>query len=189
MAEEPGEQRGPWRVLGTREVYKNAWVRVREDQVLRPDGKPGIYGVIETQPAVAVVALTEDERVYLVGQYRYPTATYGWEVISGFAEKGEDPLEAARRELREEAGLAAAEWTPLGTGEISNSVTDQTGFVFLARGLTHVPGTPDGTKAITLKLVPVQQALRMAQSSEIVQAFSLAALYRAWHHLKDDLND
>src|SRR5439155_7079061 len=103
---EQGDRRGPWQVLGSRQVYENAWIRVREDDVIRPDGQPGIYGVVEFQGlAVAIIALTEDEQVYLVGQYRYPTDTYSWEVVEGTSEAGEEPLAAAKRELSEETGL------------------------------------------------------------------------------------
>ena len=108
------QERGPWRVLGTREVYLNPWIRVREDKVLRPDGEPGIYSVVEFQPAVGIIALTNDEQIYLVGQYRYPTGTCSWEFISGYCEPGEELLVAARRELSEETGLTATRWTALG---------------------------------------------------------------------------
>jgi 8-oxo-dGTP pyrophosphatase MutT (NUDIX family) len=183
----PGQTRGPWRVLETREIYRNPWIRVREDRVVRPDGNPGIYGVVEFEPAVGVVALTEDEQVYLVGQYRYATEGYSWEVVTGYADPGEDPLASAQRELREEAGLTASDWTPLGHMEISNSVTDQIGFLYLARGLTIGEPTPDGTEELSLRILPLAEALRMAQTSEVVQAFSVAALYRAWHYLRGDL--
>lgn len=183
----PGDVCGPWRVLGTREVYKNAWIRVREDQVLRPDAAPGIYGVVEFEPAVGVVALTEDQQVFLVGQYRYATQRYSWEIVSGYADAGEDVLDAAKRELCEEAGLTASDWLLLGTAEISNSVTDQIGFIFLARGLTAVEATPDGTEELALEVVPLIEAVRRAQSGEIRQTFSVASLFRAWHYLRGDL--
>src|SRR5262249_45758250 len=96
-------RRGPWVVTGTREVYQNPWIRVREDQVIRPNGAPGIYGVVESTPAVGVVAVTTDERVYLVGQYRYTVEEYSWEIITGYSAAGEDLLAGAARELREEA--------------------------------------------------------------------------------------
>src|SRR5205085_1690176 len=143
VSEGMSSQRGPWRVLGTRPIYENPWIRVREDRVIRPDGQPGIYSVVEFQPAVGIVALTENEQIYLVGQYRYPTETYSWEFVSGYCEPGEDLLEAAKRELREEAGLTATEWTALGHSEISNSSTDQVGYIYLARGLTAGEPHPD----------------------------------------------
>src|SRR3712207_1206300 len=77
-------QRGPWRVLSSRLVYENPWIHVREDQVLRPDGSPGIYGVVEMSAAVGVVALGAGQRAYLVGQYRYATDRDSWEIVAGF---------------------------------------------------------------------------------------------------------
>ena len=185
----PGQDRGPWRVIETREVYQNHWIRVREDSALRPDGSPGIYGVVECEPAVAVVAVGDDGRVHLVGQYRYATDAYSWEVVSGYAESGEDLLEAARRELREEAGLTASDWTRLGTAEISNSVTDQIAFIFLARGLTAADAAPDATEDLELRTVLLSEALRMAHEGEISQSVSALAIYRAWHHLNGAASD
>ena len=177
------QRRGPWQILGTREVYRNPWIRVREDQVIRPDGSPGIYGVVEFTPAVGVVAIRPDESVYLVGQYRYPTDCYSWEIITGYSDAGEDVLAAAQRELREEAGLTAGRWTPLGECHISNSVTDQLGYLFLAQDLVEGEAMPDATEQLAVKTVPLAEALSMAQDSEIAQAFSLVGVYRAWHHL------
>jgi 8-oxo-dGTP pyrophosphatase MutT (NUDIX family) len=165
-------------------VYENPWIRVREDQVIRPDGRPGIYGVVEFTPAVAAVAVDKDERVYLVGQYRYATDCYSWEIVTGYAGADEEPLVAARRELLEETGLAATRWTPLGICHISNSVTDQIGYFYLAQDLAAGKPAPDATEDLALRVVPLDEAFRMAHSSEIVQAFSLVALYRAWHHLR-----
>ena len=102
------QQRGPWRVLETRQVYANPWMRVREDQVLRPNGTPGIYGVVEFVSAVGVVALTLNEQVYLVGQYRYPTDGYSWEIVTGYADPSEELVRSAQRELREERGSRPA---------------------------------------------------------------------------------
>lgn len=175
-------------MIDTREAYRNPWIRVREDRVLRPDGSPGIYGVVEFEPAVAVVALTDDERVYLVGQYRYTTDNYSWEIVTGYADAEEDVLEAAKRELREETGLTASEWTALGHIEISNGVTDQLGFLFLARGLADGPSAPDDTEELAVKTTPLPDVMRQAQAGAIFDGFSLAGLYRAWHHLRKDLN-
>lgn len=177
------ERRGPWQVRSSREVYRNPWIRLREDQVLRPDGRPGIYGVVECTPAVGIVALTPEERVYMVGQYRYPTQCDSWEIVTGYSDVGEELQVAAARELREEAGLTAACWTPLGHCHISNSVTNQVGNLYLAQDLTTGGAMPDDTEALTVQTVPLAQALDRAQASEIVQAFSLVGLYRAWRHL------
>jgi 8-oxo-dGTP pyrophosphatase MutT (NUDIX family) len=172
-------RRGPWKCLESRVVYANPWITVREDRVIRPDGRPGIYGVVECQPAVGVVALTPDGQVYVVGQHRYALDVYSWEIVTGYCEPGEDVLAAAQRELREETGVTAALWTSLGCCHISNSVTDQVGHLFLAQGLERGMAAPEPTEELSVKVMPLREAMMSAQSSEIVQAFSLVGLYRA----------
>ncbi|MCC6145633.1 MAG: NUDIX hydrolase [Candidatus Hydrogenedentes bacterium] len=169
----------PWQTLSTRVVYKNPWITVREDQVIRPDGQPGIYGVVETRIATGVLALTEADEIYLVGQYRYTMEEYSWEIIEGGSDPGEDALEAAKRELREEAGLVASEWAPLG-GEIhlTNCHSSERGYLYVARGLTHVGQEPEGTELLQLKKVPFTEALAMVDRGEIKDAITIMGILR-----------
>jgi 8-oxo-dGTP pyrophosphatase MutT (NUDIX family) len=170
----------PWKQLSTRLVYENPWIRVREDQVISPTGSPGIYGVVECKLATGIVALTEDQQVYMVGQYRYPTNTYSWEIPEGGGNDGETPIMAAQRELKEEAGVTATQWEPLG-GEIhlSNCFTSERGYLFLARGLSQGATQPDETEALQVKTVPFRECLRMVDSGEIVDSLTIIAILRA----------
>lgn len=169
----------PWRTLASRVVYENAWIRVREDDVLRPDGNPGIYGVVETRLATGVVALTDADEVYLVGQYRYPLDCYSWEIIEGGSDEGESALDAAIRELREEAGLEAAHWEALGPEiHLTNCHSNERGYLFLATGLKDVGASPDGTEELALKTVPLDEALAMVDTGEITDAMTIMALLR-----------
>ena len=89
----------PAQALASRIAYENAWVRLREDAVVRPDGRQGIYGVVELRPSIGVVALNADREIVLVGQWRYPLGRYSWEIPRGGSMPGESDLEAvARRE-------------------------------------------------------------------------------------------
>lgn len=177
-------QENPWQTTGTRPVYDNAWIRVREDAVIRPDGAPGIYGVVEFKNrAVGVVPLTREGDTFLVGQYRYPLERYSWEIPEGGSPAGESVLESARRELREETGLLADRWTCLGELHLSNSVTDEVGCVFLAEDLTPGPAEPEGTERLALRRVPLVVAYQMAMTGEITDALAVIGLARAYHYL------
>jgi len=172
-------EKNPWKTLSTKTVYENPWIHVREDQVVRPDGKTGIYGVVSTRIATGVVALTEQNEIYLVGQYRYPTNMYSWEIIEGGSEKNEEALSAAKRELEEEAGLVADEWSELGHEfHLSNCFSSEIGRVFIAQKLRKVKSNPDATEILELKKVPFLEALRMVDSGEIVDAVTIIALFR-----------
>ena len=140
----------PWKRLSSRVVYQNAWITVREDQVIRPDGKPGIYGVVETRIAAGVAAITENRELYLVGQFRYPTNEYSWEIIEGGTDGGESALSGAQRELKEEAGITAAHWEQLG-GEIhlTNCHSSEIGVLF---------ATPPVLTALGGRLAPERRA-------------------------------
>lgn len=176
---------GPWTRLDGRVVYDNPWIRVREDNVLRPDGKPGIYGVVHFKNiAVAVVALDAEGRVILVGQHRYPFDRYFWEIPEGGCPEGrEEPDAAAHRELREETGYAAARWDYLGTLELSNACSDEVGHLYLARELVPGPTGHDGDERIEVKAVPFDEAWRMAMEGELTESLTVAALARAKHFL------
>ena len=172
-------QNNPWKTVGSRAIYKNPWITVREDLVVRPDGQPGIYGVVETKIACGVVALSPKNEVYLIGQYRYPTECYSWEIVEGGAEHGEDPLAAIQRELREEAGLAAARWETLG-GKIhlSNCISNEIAMLWVARDLTETQQSPDGTEVLAVRKEPLDVCVEMVRRGEITDAMSIIGILR-----------
>ncbi len=170
------ETKSPWHTLTTKIVYANPWISVREDQVIRPDGAPGIYGVVHFKHIAVGVLPVEDEHVYLVGQYRYPLGRYSWEIPEGGCAAAEDPLLAARRELAEETGLRAARWQRMGTAHLSNSVSDELAIWFLATELTQGEHRPEGTEQLRVRRIPLRDALQLAFSGELTDAISLMAL-------------
>lgn len=170
----------PWKRISGRRVYENPWIKVREDQVISPTGKLGIYGVVEARVATGVVALTSADEVYLVGQYRYPTDIYSWEIPEGGGDDGEAPLATAQRELREETGLIATRWEQLG-GEVhvSNCFTNERAYLYLARELVEGSSQPDDTEVLQIKKIPFIECVRMVETGEIVDGLTVIAILRA----------
>jgi 8-oxo-dGTP pyrophosphatase MutT (NUDIX family) len=170
----------PWKTLASRVVYQNAWVRVREDAVVRPDGKPGIYGVVELRPSIGVVAIDADREIVLAGQWRYPLGRYSWEIPRGGSAAGEsDLLAVAQRELREETGVEARTWQRLGAVDLNNGVTNDVEHLFLATGLQCGETCPDPEEKIAVRWVPFETAVQMALSGEITEVCSVAAILMA----------
>ena len=164
-------------------MYANAWVSVREDEVIRPDGLPGIYGVVVIRPSVGVLALNEAGEVALAGQWRYTIGRYSWEIVRGGSAEGEtDMVTAARRELREETGYEAAEWSPLGTVDVNNGVTTDVQHLFVARGLTFRGTRQDAMEEIETRWVAFEEARRMALDGRITEVCSVAAILRYAAH-------
>lgn len=143
----------PWRRLSSRNVYDNAWISLREDQVVRPNGEHGIYGVMHFKNVAVGVLAIEDEYIYLVGQYRYPLDKYSWEIPEGGCPEGEDLLRAAQRELEEETGLRAAKWEKLGEAHLSNSVSDERAIWYIATELAQGEHRPEGTEQLNIRRV------------------------------------
>ena len=176
----PDAPGSPWRTIGAREVYRNPWLRVTEYQVIRPDGQPGIYGVVDPGDNVTIVALEDDERVWLVSEFLYPLQTAEWFLPTGAVERGEDILAAAQRELAEETGLRAAEWMELGAYPLSPGISAQIGHIFLARGLRHGEAAPEGTEQITMRLAPLREALDACLRNEIRATLAVIGIWRTW---------
>jgi 8-oxo-dGTP pyrophosphatase MutT (NUDIX family) len=170
---------GPWRRRARRVAYENPWLTVWHDEVSRPDGSPGIYGVVHfASLAVGIVALDADDRVVLVGQHRYTFDAYSWEIPEGGVPAGELPLDGARRELREETGLVAARWREIGRFHLSNSVTDEAGILYLATDLTPGAAAPEATEELAVQWVPFEEALAMTLDGRISDAMTIMGIQR-----------
>ena len=162
-----------------RVAYENPWLTVWHDDVTRPDGSPGIYGVVHfANLAVGVVAVDAEDRVVLVGQHRYSLDEDSWEIPEGGVPLGEDPLDGARRELREETGVQASTWQELVQVDLSNSVTDERAILYLATDLTHGQAEPDPTEALDIRWLPFDEVLTMTFDGRITDALTVMAIQR-----------
>lgn len=158
----------PWVRRSRVTVYENPWIEVHHDEVIRPDGTPGIYGVVHFRTrATGVVVLDPDDRVLLVGQHRYTLGRYSWEIPEGGAPMDEDPLDGAKRELAEETGYSARTWRELIRFTPSNSVTDEEGVLYVATDLEAGRASPDPTEQLEVRWVTLEEAMAMVDSGEI----------------------
>lgn len=175
----PPDVPNPWRRVRRALAYENPWIQVHHDEVLRPDGQPGIYGVVHYRNiAVGAVAVDERDQVLLVGQYRYTLDVYSWEIPEGGCPEWEDPLVAAQRELAEETGCTAERWQEIVRADLSNSVSDERAICYLATGIKSGAAHPEPTEDLQLAWVPFEETLRMIERGRITDALSVLGLQR-----------
>jgi 8-oxo-dGTP pyrophosphatase MutT (NUDIX family) len=173
------EHINPWKVLGEKKMYDNPWISLTEYDVLNPSGGKGIYGKVHFKNlAIGILPLDAELNTWLVGQYRFPLNQYSWEIPEGGGSKNVEPLESARRELLEETGLVAAEWSPLIEMHLSNSVSDEHAIIFLARNLKQQEAEPEETEQLQVKKVSFEEAYQMVEKGMITDSMSVAAILK-----------
>ena len=170
----------PWTTLSKKDIYDNPWIHVEEHQVINASGNPGIYGIVSFKNyAIGILPIDAEGNTWLIGQHRYPFDMFTWEIPEGGGKIDQEPLENAKRELAEEAGLIAEKWTLIQEIQVNNSVTNEVGFIYLAEHLTHIPPAPDEDEALIIRKLPVSEAYKMLETGEIKDSLTVVALLKA----------
>ncbi|HVF27980.1 MAG TPA: NUDIX hydrolase [Pyrinomonadaceae bacterium] len=178
------KQHGPWTIEDSVEKHKDRWVEVREDQVIKPGGEPGKFTSIKLLPGVSVLALDDEGRAHLTSEFRYAIGRDSIEVVSGAIDDGEELLAAARRELREELGIEAGEWTSFGSVDALTSQLFCPATLFLARNLSFTETERETTEQIEHIIVPFAEAVKMVMESRITHAPSCVLILKASEYLR-----
>ena len=170
----------PYKTIASKIVYENPWIRVREDKIIGPNGKEGIYGVMESNDSVMVIVLNNKKEVYLINAYSYPDQSWNWELPGG-GDDGEDAIVASKRELIEETGIVAEEWTLLGKTRVCNGLMTERQSTYLARNLSMTDKKDAADEAIVSqgKFYSLPEIHKMMQQGKINDSQSLAGLYLA----------
>jgi len=173
------EKVSPWKTLGRKVVYRSPYILLREDSVILPDGSEGTYGVLVIPHVVGTVVLNEKSEIYLVGQWRYPVDHFSWLLPGGRMEEGEIPLEAAKRELKEETGIIAGKWLSFGSVDGCDGHTTEICHLFAATDLQFGDSNPEPSEKIEGKWFPFDTAVQMAIGSGINNVNSVAGILKA----------
>ena len=169
----------PWKTLTSEPVYESAWIEVVKHDVLSPAGNPAIYSVVKFKNlAIGVLALDENNNTWLVGQWRYPINEYAWEIPEGGGHLDTDPLESAKRELKEETGIVAKEFKEIMRLHLSNSATNELAIVFVAKNLVFEVGEPEESEILQIKKLHITEAYNLVMEGKITDAISVAAILK-----------
>ena len=169
----------PWITHATREIYSNPWIALTEHDVTNPGGGKSLYGKVHFKAyAIGVIPLDDEQNTWLVGQHRYPLNEYSWEIPMGGGALDLPKLDSAKRELKEETGLSASKWKEICKIHLSNSVSDEVGYAYLAEGLTEGETAFEETERLDIMKLPFSDAVAMCEKGEITDSLSVAAIYR-----------
>ncbi len=169
----------PWKKTSGKTIYNNPWITLDEDQVINPGGGNSVYGKVHFKNfAVGIVPLDENDNTWLVGQWRYSLNEYSWEIPMGGGPIDVDLLESAQRELKEETGLTAKSWELFLKMHTSNSVTDEVGYAFVAKGLQQGETKFEETEDLEIIKLPFSEAVEMVMNGEITDSLSMIAILK-----------
>lgn len=171
--------KNPWKTLTSSKIYSNPWIDLYHNEVITPGGNEGIYGKVHYKNrAVGVVPIDKDGFTYLVGQYRYTLDIYSWEIPEGGSPFDEDLLVTAKRELKEETGLVAQNYSLIMELHTSNAVCDEVAYLYLATDLEQQEAEPEDTEELIVKRLPFSEVVSMVHLGKITDAMSVAAILK-----------
>ncbi len=173
------KENNPWETLKSEVKYDNPWIKITEHQTINADGGDGIYGVVHYKNiAIGIIPLDDNYNTWLVGQYRYPLNEYSWEICEGGGPLNEDILASAKRELKEELGIEAQNWNEIMKMHLSNSVSDEEGVIYIAKGLTYHEPEPEEGEVLQLKKLPFTEVFEMVMEGKITDSLSVAGILK-----------
>jgi len=178
------KRKGPWIVTGTKVIYHNPWLKLREDKVIRPDGKRGIFGVVSILPGVSVLPMDNKGNVYLTKEYHYGVARVTIEAVSGGINGRESKIEVAKRELKEESGLVAKKWIYFGVVDPFTTVLFAPNYLYLAQGLTQFKAEPEDTERIKIIKVPLKKAVKWVMENKITHSATAVLILKVKNYVK-----
>ena len=172
-------EENPWKTLDSEKVYESAWIAVNKHNVLNPANNTAIYSTIHFKnKAIGVIPLDENYNTWIVGQYRYPTNNYSWEIPEGGGNLNIPYIDSAARELLEETGLKAEKYTEIMRMHLSNSASDEEAIVFVAQNLSYHNAEPEETEVLQIKKLPFNELYIMVNEGKITDAITIAAVYK-----------
>lgn len=179
MVKENELEKNPWTTLSSEMVYESAWIAVTKHDCINPAGNPATYSTVSFKNiAIGIIPLDDELNTWLVGQWRYPLNQYSWEIIEGGGQIGVDPIKSAKRELLEEAGLIAKNYTQIITTHLSNSVSDEFGVIYVAKNLTQQQAEPEETEVLQIKKLPFIEAYKMVLDGKITDSLSIIGILK-----------
>ena len=173
------KKHGPWQIRSSKEIYRDPWIEVQLDDVLRPDGNPGTHSIVRMKSGVSVLPIDQSGNVYLTDEFHYGIGRDSIEVVSGGIESGEDRLATAKRELEEELGIRAERWEYLGSVDPFTTIIVSPTALYLARELSFGETAPEGTEQIRTVKMTLDEAARRVMSGKITHAPSCVLILKA----------
>jgi 8-oxo-dGTP pyrophosphatase MutT (NUDIX family) len=172
-------QENPWKTLTSEIAYESPWIKISKHDVINPSGNKGIYSVVHFKNlAIGILPLDDEYNAWIVGQYRFPTNHYSWEIPEGGGQHDVEPIESAKRELLEETGIKAEKWTKIQELHLSNSATDEFGILYIAQGLSFHESEPEDSEQLEVKKLPFKELYKMVTDGTITDALTIITVLK-----------